>query len=111
LRNLPALYAAADDSGRRLLNEAVFERIDVLGVNVITIHPTAEADAHGWSAAFGPDPLLVPVEIVANAKGTDGRGERDSPSLTHLSARPPFTVVNRTRTASGGPRSAVARSA
>ena len=42
----------------------------------VSIHPTPEADAHGWSEAFGPTPQLIPVEMVAGAIGTDGRGER-----------------------------------
>ena len=53
LRDLPALWEAADDSGRRLLTEAIFEKVEVLGVQSVTIHPTPEADAHGWSDAFG----------------------------------------------------------
>jgi hypothetical protein len=31
LHDLPALWAAADDSGRRLLTEAIFEKVEVLG--------------------------------------------------------------------------------
>jgi hypothetical protein len=59
LRDLPALWAAADGSGRRLLTEALFEKVEVLGVQSVTIHPTPEADAHGWSDAFGSVPLLL----------------------------------------------------
>jgi hypothetical protein len=73
LRNLPALWASADDSGRRLLTEALFEKVEVLGVQSVTIHPTPEADAHGWSDAFGPEPLLL---NAGRAFSTDGRGER-----------------------------------
>jgi hypothetical protein len=73
LRDLPALWAAADDSGRRLLTEALFEKVEVLGVQSVTIHPTPEADAHGWSDAFGPVPLLLDA---GRAFSTDGRGER-----------------------------------
>ncbi len=76
LRDLPALWKAGDDSGRRLLTEALFEKVEVLGVKSVTIHPTPEADAHGWSDAFGPEPLLIAVGVVADAIGTDGRGER-----------------------------------
>ena len=68
--------AAGDDSGRRLLTEALFERVEVLGVQSATIHPTPEADAHGWSDAFGPEPLLLRVGVVAAATGMFGRGER-----------------------------------
>jgi hypothetical protein len=73
LRDLPALWAAADDSGRRLLTEALFEKVEVLGVQSVTIHPTPEADAHGWSDAFGPVPLLLDG---GRKVGTYGRGER-----------------------------------
>jgi DNA invertase Pin-like site-specific DNA recombinase len=76
LRDLPALWAAADDWVRRLLTEALFEKVEVLGVKSVITHPTPEADAHGWSEAFGPVPHLIPVEMVAGAIGTDGRGER-----------------------------------
>lgn len=73
LRDLPALWAAADDSGRRLLTEALFEKVEVLGVQSVTIHPTSEADAHGWSDAFGPEQLLL---NAGRALSTFGRGER-----------------------------------
>ena len=32
---------------------ALFEKLEVLGVQSVMIHPTPEADAHGWSDAFG----------------------------------------------------------
>jgi len=64
---------AAADSGRRLLTEALFEKVEVLGVQSVTIHPTPEADAHGWSDAFGSGPLLL---NAGRAFSTDGRGER-----------------------------------
>jgi hypothetical protein len=73
LRDLPALWAAAEDSGRRLLTEALFEKVEVLGVQSVTIHPTPEADAHGWSDAFGPEPVLLNAGPKVS---TDGRGER-----------------------------------
>jgi hypothetical protein len=73
LPDLPALREAADDSGRRLLTEAIFEKVEVLGVQSVTIHPTPEADAHGWSEAFGTVPLLL---NAGRAFSTDGRGER-----------------------------------
>jgi hypothetical protein len=37
LPNLPALWEAADDSGRRLLTEAPFEKVEVQGVESVTI--------------------------------------------------------------------------
>ncbi len=73
LRDLPALWASADDSGRRLLTEAIFEKVEVLGVQSVTIHPTPEADAHGWSDAFGTLPVLL---NAGRAFSADGRGER-----------------------------------
>ena len=76
LQDLPALWKSRDDSGRRLLTEALFEKVEVLGVESVTIHPTPEADAHGWSDAFGPEPLLAHIGIVADAIGMYGRGER-----------------------------------
>jgi hypothetical protein len=81
LHDLPALWTAADDSGRRLLTEALFEKVEVLGVQSVTIHPTPEADAHGWSDAFGPVPLLL---NAGRAFSTDGRGERISATGSRL---------------------------
>jgi hypothetical protein len=81
LHNLPALWTAADFSGRRLLTEALFEKVEVLGVRSVTIHPTPEADAHGWSAAFGSVPLLL---NAGRTFSTDGRGERLSPETNDL---------------------------
>jgi len=80
-RDLPALWAAADDSGRRLLTEALFERVEVLGVQSVAIHPTPEADAHGWSDAFGPEPLLL---NTGRAFRTNGRGERSHTATTDV---------------------------
>jgi hypothetical protein len=85
LRDLPARWDTADDSGRRLVTEALFEKVEVLGVKSVAVHPTPEADAHGWSKAFGPAPLLIPVEMVAAAIGTDGRGERSRAHTFQLS--------------------------
>lgn len=53
--------------------EVIFEKVEVLGVQPVTIHPTPEADAHGWSEAFGTLPLLL---NAGGASSTDGRGER-----------------------------------
>jgi hypothetical protein len=66
------------------LTEALFEKVEVLGVQSVTIHPTPEADAHGWSEAFGPVPLLL---NAGRAFCTAGRGERiraDTPSPSLL---------------------------
>jgi hypothetical protein len=81
LHDLPALWTAADDTGRRLLTEAIFEKVEVLGVQSVTIHPTPEADAHGWSDAFGSLPLLLDA---GRASSTVGRGERSQTSGTDL---------------------------
>ena len=85
LHDLPALWAAADNSGRRLLSEALFGKVEVLGVKSVTIHPTTEADAHGWSEAFGSTPQIIPVEMLAHAIGTDGRGERSRADTFQIS--------------------------
>jgi DNA invertase Pin-like site-specific DNA recombinase len=69
LRDLPALWAHAAPDGQRLLVEAIFERIDVLGLVSADITPTPEAESRGWSIAFG-DP------VVLGAKVKTGRGER-----------------------------------
>ena len=55
------------------MTEELFEKVEVLGVQSVTIHPTPEADAHGWSEAFGPVPLLL---NAGRAFCTAGRGER-----------------------------------
>jgi hypothetical protein len=67
--------------------EALFERIDVLGISSVEITPTPEADACGWSDAFG-EPVALSVKVKT------GRGERDSASLTQQSLR--FMMINRT---------------
>jgi hypothetical protein len=41
------------------VNTFSFDRVEVLGVESVTIHPTPEADAHGWSDAFGNVPLVL----------------------------------------------------
>ena len=59
LESLPDLWAKTSDAGRKTIAEAVFERIDVLGVTDYTFTPTAAARARGWDAAFGPDALCL----------------------------------------------------
>jgi hypothetical protein len=46
LQDLPVLWVSADDSERRLLTEAILEKVEVLAVQSVTIHPTPEADAY-----------------------------------------------------------------
>jgi hypothetical protein len=55
--------------------EAVFERIDVLGVTDYTFTLTAHAKARGWDAAFG-------AGVVCVKEGRSGRGERTRASAT-----------------------------
>ena len=68
LQELSKTWAKADGGpGRRMLAEALFERIDVLGGREATIRPTEMAVAYGFAAAI-PDRLEVTVGY--------GRGER-----------------------------------
>lgn len=56
-RDEPAITALGDVAeirGRCLLTEALFEKVEVLGVQSVTIHPTPEVDAHGWSVRGRP---------------------------------------------------------
>ena len=78
LEDLPRLWRETDADGRRAIAEAVFERIDVLGVTDYTIHPTAEAVALGWADAFGPE--------FTCSIGRSGRGGRTRASGNELSA-------------------------
>ena len=95
LRDLPALWAAADDSGRRLLTEALFEKVEVLGVKSVIDPPDTRgrfprlergvrlhAAAHpggdgcvrkryGWSGREGSrqlGPASVPAAIQARER-------------------------------------------
>ena len=69
LEELPKLWAKTSDAGRHAIAEAVFERIDVLGVTDYTFTLTAHAKARGWDAAFG-------AGVVRVKEGRSGRGER-----------------------------------
>jgi len=77
LESLPELWAKTSDAGRHAIAEAVFERIDVLGVTDYTFTLTAHAKARGWDAAFS-------AGVVGVKEGQSGRGERDSPATTDL---------------------------
>jgi hypothetical protein len=68
-----------------MLAEALFDRLDVLGFRELVAHPTAHAVARGMLAAL-PQQMDITVGY--------GRGERISPSLTHVSARPRFVLEN-----------------
>ena len=59
LESLPDLWAKTSDAGRHAIAEAVFERIDVLGVTDYTFTLTAQARARGWDAAFGSSVLRL----------------------------------------------------
>jgi hypothetical protein len=75
LGELSTTWRKADGGpGRRMLAEALFSRIEVLGAREATIHLTDAAVAHGFATAI-PDRLDVTVGY--------GRGERigaDTPS-------------------------------
>jgi hypothetical protein len=68
-----------------MLAEALFDRLDVLGFRELVAHPTAHAVARGTLATL-PQQMDITVGY--------GRGERGSPSLTHVSRRPPFVLEN-----------------
>jgi hypothetical protein len=61
LRELSTTWVKADGGpSRRMLAEALFERIDVLGARAATIRLTDSAVAYGFAAAI-PDRLDVTV--------------------------------------------------
>ncbi len=92
LESLPELWAKTSDAGRHAIAEAVFERIDVLGVTDYTFTLTSHAKARGWDAAFGSGVLRLerqgsrgktptlqtgPGEgVLSTTQGRSGRGER-----------------------------------
>jgi hypothetical protein len=92
LESLPELWAKTSDAGRHAIAEAVFERIDVLGVTDYTFTLTAAAKARGWDAAFGPGVLRLDAQcgrgktpspgpaseegVLSTEEGQSGRGER-----------------------------------
>lgn len=77
LASLPNLWAKTSDAGRHAIAEAVFERIEVLGVTDYTFTLTAHAKALGWDVAFG-------AGVVRVKEGQSGRGERDSRATNDL---------------------------
>ena len=95
----PTSVELAGPEGRRLLVEAIFERVDVLGLAIVEITPTPEAESRGWAAAFG-EPAVMSVKVKS------GRGERSRTSTIHpghptLGTEPPIcvtvTVIGRAR--------------
>ena len=61
LRELPKLWDDAEPSGRRLLAEALLDRIDGLGARKVKLHPSASAKAQGWDVAWNGARLVVMV--------------------------------------------------
>jgi hypothetical protein len=79
LRELSTTWRKADGGpGRRMLAEALFSRIEVLGGREARIHLTDQAVAHGFAAAI-PDRLDVTVG--------NGRGERAGGQPNHMIVR------------------------
>jgi DNA invertase Pin-like site-specific DNA recombinase len=84
LRELPQLWDDAEPSGRKLLAEALFERIDVLGSRKVKLHPSASAKAQGWDGAWNGARLVVMVgarglktSISFSSGGGQARPEED----------------------------------
>ena len=70
MRDLPSLWDQAEPSGRKLLAEALFERIDILGSTKVKVHPSASAKAQGWDRAWNGARLVVMVGArVVGARG------------------------------------------
>ena len=61
LRNLPTLWDKAEGSGKKLLAEALFERVEVLGTRKVHIRPTSTAVRYGWADAWRGVRLVVMV--------------------------------------------------
>jgi hypothetical protein len=75
LRELPLTWARArGGTGRQLVADALFERIDVLGFSEATAHLSDHAVRHGLADAL-PEEFGISVS---------GRGERGSPATTDL---------------------------
>lgn len=70
LADLPRLWQEAAPERHRNLAEAMFDRIEVLGTREAIIHPTPEAEAHGWRDVWGD------AVLTADHRGQYGRGER-----------------------------------
>jgi hypothetical protein len=86
LRELATTWHKAEGGpGRRMLAQALFERIEALGFREATLRLTDTALAHGFAAII-PERLDLTVGY--------GRGERGSPSLTQQP--PTFLMINRT---------------
>jgi site-specific DNA recombinase len=78
LQELPATWRALENGegpGRRMLAEALFDRLDVLGFRELVAHPTAHAVARGMLATL-PQQMDITVGY--------GRGERSSASSSDV---------------------------
>jgi hypothetical protein len=85
LRELPLTWRkAAGGVGRQLTADALFDRIEVLGLQEATVHLTEHAVRHGLGTAL---PEEFGISVI-------GRGERASAALTQRSIR--FLMINRT---------------
>jgi DNA invertase Pin-like site-specific DNA recombinase len=98
LGDLPGLWDQADGSGRRLLAEALFDRIDVLGVRKVRIHPSASAQAQGWAEAWNGARLVVMVGARGFEPPTSASRTLRSTKLSHA----PTESARSTQRGAGG---------
>lgn len=68
LSDLAGLFAQAGPSTQHRIVQALFEQVEVLGPNQVSLHPSVEAEARGWAAAMSGE---FKVEVRKT-----GRGER-----------------------------------
>ena len=88
LRELPQLWDDAEPSGRKLLAEALFDRIDVLGGRKVRLHPSASAKAQGWDRAWNGARLVVMVGARGSQADTIRvKAQSGSSSLTAVRRR------------------------
>jgi len=115
LESLPDLWAKTSDAGRHAIAEAVFERIDVLGMTDFTFTLTAAAKARGWDAAFGPGVIRLHAQcgrgktssprpasgegVLSTKEGQSGRGERICAAMSDAGAVVRFVREGRTEVA------------
>ncbi len=71
VQELPETWRKAEGgSGRQLLASALFDRIDVLGMQEATVHLSAHAVRHGLAAA-----LPAEVGILVSGRGERSQGD------------------------------------
>ena len=80
LSDLPRLWNSASADAWKLLANALFERVDVLGVERVWLTPTQEALEYGWMEAWANRELSVPLVSRLGY----GRGERGCPATNDL---------------------------